>query len=79
MKIPENIKKEAERCLNCKNKKCQEGCPLGNNIPEFINAIKEENIEEAYNILCKTTVLPAICGLICPHEKNCEAFCIRIP
>lgn len=77
MKISEEIKKKAQYCLNCKNKKCQEGCPLENNIPEFINEIKKENIEKAYDILCKTTAIPAICGLICPHEKNCEAHCIR--
>lgn len=62
-------------CLNCKIKPCSnKGCPLGNNIPEFIH---EEDMEKAYKILCETTVLPAICGRICPHEKQCQGSCIR--
>lgn len=62
-------------CLNCKNRPCQnKGCPLENNIPDFIH---EKDINKAYEILCKTTVLPAICGRICPHEKQCQGSCIR--
>ena len=62
-------------CLNCKNKPCSlKGCPLHNNIPDFIH---EENLEKAFNILCETTVLPAICGKICPHQKQCQGSCIR--
>lgn len=62
-------------CLNCKNSQCKiKGCPLGNCIPEFIH---EVDSEKAYEILCNTTVLPAICGRICPHEKQCEGSCIR--
>lgn len=62
-------------CLNCKNSQCRiKGCPLGNCIPEFIH---EVDSKKEYEILCNTTVLPAICGRICPHEKQCEGSCIR--
>lgn len=62
-------------CLNCKNSQCRiKGCPLYNCIPEFIHEIDSK---KAYEILCNTTVLPAICGRICPHEKQCEGSCIR--
>lgn len=72
------IKQKSEYCLNCKTKPCsQKGCPLENNIPEFIEKIKQEKYEEAYKILSKTTVLPAICGRICPHEKQCQGSCVR--
>lgn len=72
------IKEMAEYCLNCKNKPCsQKGCPLNNDIPTFIGYIKEEKYEEAYKTLTKTTVLPAICGRICPHFKQCMGSCIR--
>lgn len=62
-------------CLNCKNSQCRiKGCPLDNCIPEFIHEIDSK---KAYEILCNTTILPAICGRICPHEKQCEGSCIR--
>lgn len=77
METTENIKKYAQYCLNCKSKPCQKGCPLGNDIPEFISKIKEEKYEEAFNILQETTVLPAICGEICPHTKQCQGHCVR--
>ena len=74
----EAIKQKSEYCLNCKLKPCKnKGCPLENDIPEFIKQVKENNLEKAYEILCKTTVLPAICGRICPHEKQCQGSCIR--
>lgn len=72
-----NIKQKAEYCLNCKNPQCRIGCPLGNNIPAFIQKVKEDNLEEAYKILCDTTVMPSICGRICPHQKQCQGKCIR--
>lgn len=73
-----NIKQKSEICLNCKLKPCSiKGCPLNNDIPTFINQIKEEKYEEAYQTLSKTTVLPAICGRICPHQKQCEGSCVR--
>lgn len=69
---------EANSCLDCRVKPCkQKGCPLENDIPAFIKATKEQNYKKAYEILCDTTVLPAICGRICPHEKQCQGACIR--
>lgn len=75
--MKDNIKQKAEYCLNCKNPQCRTGCPLGNNIPAFIQKVKEDNLEEAYKILCETTAIPAICGRICPHQKQCQGKCIR--
>ena len=72
-----NINELAEYCLNCKVKPCQTGCPLGNDIPEFIKNIREQNFEEAYKILSKTTVLESICGRICPHMSQCMGKCVR--
>lgn len=73
----EEIKEKAKYCLNCKNKPCSQACPLGNNIPGFIEQIKNENYEEAFNILLETTILSPICGRICPHKKQCEGSCVR--
>lgn len=74
----EEIQKYSEYCLNCPTKPCsQNGCPLNNDIPAFIKQIKEGNIEEAYRILSKTTILGSICGRICPHMKQCQGSCIR--
>lgn len=70
-------KEKIEYCLNCKNPQCRTGCPLSNHIPDFIEQLKLENYEKAYEILCETTVLPAICGRICPHQKQCQGKCIR--
>lgn len=73
-----DIKEKSEYCLNCPVKPCsKKGCPLGNDIPAFIKAIKEENYKKAYEILSETTVLEAICGRICPHTKQCEGSCVR--
>lgn len=73
----EEIKKQADYCLNCKTKPCKIGCPLQNNIPDFIHQIKEENYEKAYEILSETTIFEPICGRICPHKSQCEGSCIR--
>ena len=74
----EEINEKANYCLNCKVKPCSlKGCPLGNQIPNFIAQIKEGNYEEAYRILSETTVLPGICGRICPHKKQCQGSCVR--
>lgn len=73
----EEIKNKAAYCLNCKTKPCTKGCPLGNNIPEFIRYIKEENYEKAYDVLSSATVMQSICGRICPKEKQCEGSCVR--
>lgn len=73
-----DIQKEANYCLNCKTKPCSlKGCPLNNNIPEFIKKIKEQEYKNAYKILSETTVLSGICGRICPHKKQCQGFCAR--
>ena len=72
------IQEKVNYCLNCKIKPCsQKGCPLNNNIPEFIKAVKEEKYKEAYKILSETTVLPGVCGKICPHMKQCQGSCVR--
>lgn len=72
------IEERVNYCLNCKIKPCsQKGCPLNNNIPEFIKAVKEEKYKEAYKILSETTVLPGVCGKICPHTKQCQGSCVR--
>ncbi len=74
----EEIQEKVDYCLNCKIKPCSnKGCPLNNDIPTFIRLIKEEKYEEAYDILTQTTVLPSICGRICPHEKQCMGSCVR--
>ena len=74
----EKIQEKANYCLNCKIKPCsQKGCPLNNNIPDFIRAVKEEEYKKAYGILSQTTVLPGICGKICPHMKQCQGSCVR--
>lgn len=72
------IQEKTEKCLNCKIKPCSnKGCPLGNNIPAFIKAAKENNIKEAYKIISETSVLPGVCGRICPHKRQCEGSCVR--
>ena len=73
----EEAMEEATRCLNCKNAKCIEGCPVSINIPAFIQEVKEGNIEEAYKIIGQSSALPAICGRVCPQESQCEGKCIR--
>lgn len=73
----EEAVKEASRCLNCKNPRCVEGCPINIKIPEFISAIKDQDIEKAYKIISESSSLSAICGRVCPQEKQCEGKCIR--
>lgn len=73
----EEIKKQAEYCLNCKTKPCKSGCPLQNNIPDFIKRIKEHNYDEAIKVLNETTIFEPICGRICPHESQCQGNCVR--
>ncbi len=68
---------EAKRCLNCKNPLCRKGCPVNVRIPEFITKVSEGKFEEAYEIITSTNLLPAICGRVCPQEKQCEGKCIR--
>lgn len=66
---------EINRCLNCVNKPCQQACPLGNNIPKIVSLIKENKLKEAFETLSETTVLPGICSIICPHDKQCRKNC----
>lgn len=74
----EKIEEKANYCLNCKIKPCSlKGCPLENQIPNFISKIKEQKYKDAYEILSKTTVLPGVCGRICPHKKQCQGSCVR--
>lgn len=68
---------EANRCLHCINPRCVQGCPVGIMIPEFIKCIKEDNLEGAYEVIAQSSSLPAICGRVCPQEKQCEAMCIK--
>ncbi len=68
---------EAARCLNCKNPKCTEGCPVNISIPEFIHKIVERDYAEAYRIITDSSSLPAVCGRVCPQETQCEGRCIR--
>ena len=66
---------EAQRCLNCKNMPCVNGCPVNISIPSFISKVKEGKFEEAYNIITQSSSLPAVCGRVCPQETQCESKC----
>ena len=66
---------EAQRCLNCKNKPCISGCPVNIDIPSFISHIKEGDFESAYQVISKSSSLPAVCGRVCPQESQCECKC----
>ena len=69
---------KAKYCLNCKVKPCmQKGCPLNNDIPAFIEAVRNNDIKKAYEVISKTSVLPGVCGRICPHLKQCQGSCVR--
>ena len=74
---PEMAIDEANRCLNCKNKPCMNGCPVSVKIPEFISLMKDGDFEGAYQKIKETNALPAICGRVCPQEKQCESKCVR--
>ena len=68
---------EAKRCLNCKNKPCVGGCPVKINIPAFIEQMAQGEFEKAYEIISKSSSLPAVCGRVCPQENQCEGKCVR--
>ena len=68
---------EAERCLNCKKPFCVEGCPVNINIPRFIEQIREKDFGGALDTIREDSMLPAICGRVCPQENQCEGKCIR--
>lgn len=73
----EEAMQEAERCINCKNAKCINGCPVAINIPGFIEEVKKGDIEKAYQVISEASSLPAVCGRVCPQESQCEGQCIR--
>ncbi len=73
----EEAMSEAERCLNCKNARCIEGCPVSINIPAFIEAVKSDDVEKAAGIIAESSALPAVCGRVCPQESQCEGRCVR--
>ena len=68
---------EAKRCIHCKNKPCQTGCPVGIDIPEFIGHVAEGDFEAAYQVINRSSSLPAVCGRVCPQESQCEGKCTR--
>ncbi len=68
---------EAKRCLNCKNKPCRTACPVQIDIPAFIERVANEDMEGAYKIISQSSSLPAVCGRVCPQEKQCESKCVR--
>ncbi len=72
----EEARAEAQRCLHCKNARCQANCPVGVQIPDFIAYVREGKIGEAVSKIMETSLLPAICGRVCPQEKHCEGNCI---
>ncbi|MFH2084214.1 MAG: NAD(P)-binding protein, partial [Candidatus Omnitrophota bacterium] len=71
----EDALREASRCLMCKNRPCVAGCPVEIDIPAFIQLIKEERFIESYEKIKETNFLPAVCGRVCPQEKQCAAVC----
>ena len=73
----EEAKEEASRCINCKNAQCIKGCPVSINIPGFIEKVKNDDIEGAYQVISESSALPAVCGRVCPQESQCEGKCIR--
>ncbi len=72
----EEAQEEALRCLNCKNPRCVQGCPVSINVPDFIQEVKAGNFEEAAKVIAKSSSLPAVCGRVCPQESQCEGVCV---
>lgn len=73
----EEAEAEAQRCLNCRNPRCVEGCPVNIDIPGFITKVKEGDVKGAYDVISLSSALPAICGRVCPQETQCEGRCVR--
>lgn len=73
----EEALQEASRCLNCPKPRCVEGCPVKIQIPKFIKEIKDGNLDKAYEIISLSSSLPAVCGRVCPQEKQCEKMCVK--
>ena len=69
--------KEAQRCLDCKNAPCRSGCPVAVKIPRFLEKVRDGDFDAAYDIITSTNSLPAVCGRVCPQEKQCESKCVR--
>ena len=69
--------REASRCLDCANPGCVQGCPVGIDIPSFVKNIERGEVDEAYQVIRRSSTLPAVCGRVCPQEKQCEAQCIH--
>lgn len=72
---PELAQAEARRCLHCRNRPCVSGCPVNIAIPDFIGHIRDGNFEKAYQVIARSSALPAVCGRVCPQESQCEAKC----
>ena len=73
----ETAMKEAARCLDCKNSPCRTGCPVSVKIPRFLEKVRDGDFDAAYDIITSTNSLPAVCGRVCPQEKQCESKCVR--
>ena len=73
----ETAMKEAARCLDCKNSPCRSGCPVAVKIPRFLEKVRDGDFDAAYEIITSTNSLPAVCGRVCPQEKQCESECVR--
>lgn len=73
---PEQVKLEVSRCLQCKNARCVQGCPVNIDIPGFVEALKEEDIQKAGDVIRRTSMLPSVCGRVCPQERQCEGRCV---
>ncbi len=74
---PEQAVDEAKRCLNCKNRPCVSGCPVNIAIPDFIQHMAKGEFEAAYQVIARSSALPAVCGRVCPQESQCEKLCVR--
>lgn len=68
---------EARRCLNCKHKPCVSACPVAIDIPAFIERVANEDMDGAFEIISRSSALPAVCGRVCPQENQCEGKCVR--
>ena len=77
MKNLQEAQNEANKCLNCKVPMCQKGCPISTHIPEFIEKIKNNNLEEAYKILQSNNIMSDVCSNVCPYEECCVGHCVR--
>ena len=73
----EDAMAEAGRCLDCREPRCRTGCPVSVRIPEFLAKVREGDFDAAYDIITSTNSLPAVCGRVCPQEKQCESKCVR--